>query len=370
LFRVRNIQDLIKATKDMRTATLKNGESLQIKTVHPSFGEYADRVGDWCWGEIREPLLKGDLKEWLDTPYFVGEIDGVIAGSLGLFTGAEKADVGLVEFVLTDEDHRRKGVASVLLGTLVEYFGDRGGMALYLCTANPHAGMLYEQHGFGYKVGDGMRYLVPGNEDFDATFLAFAGQATVRPANWGDLPQLAVLYNHEEPKWYIKEPLSQCFHQTRFESHFNKLMRRSEDERGCFFVLENPLGRTVGAAILEREDTYYQQHVANLSFRICPSYFSQAGELLRAVANQARSHSIGLLQIHVAASDQDQQEILRAAGYVEEARLRQRLCDDGVLTDLLVYSLVLDLPMTPARAKGEYYGGRHPWQEQRVSNGP
>ena len=256
------------------TVRLRTGEQLIIKTLLPPLHDYASKVG--CWADVRDDLLNGKLTEWLFTPYFVGEIDGEVVGSMSYYTPTDTRDVGVVEFVRTEEEHRSKGIASALMDCLIRRFRVDDGVALYLCTTNPIAGSLYEKHGFWYHVGDGMRYLAPDAEDFDQTYLAFCGPARIRDATWADLPPASVLYNHREPRWLIKDYFTQTFRDTRFESHFVRLMRQIEDQNGAFVVLENREQRIVGAAVLKRFDTFHEQHTATLSFRVCPGYFEQA----------------------------------------------------------------------------------------------
>jgi RimJ/RimL family protein N-acetyltransferase len=125
----------------------------------------------------------------------------------------------------------------------------------------------------------------------------------------------------------------------RFESHFVKLMKRTGNQRGALLALENPRQRVVGMAILERLDTFYEQHVATLSFRVCPDYFQQASELLKAAAQRARELSIKILNIYIAECDDEQKELVKAAGFSEEARLRDRLRNGSEWMDLLIYTL-------------------------------
>ena len=346
------------------TTTLKTGEQLVVNLLHPPLFDYAPQVG--CWGDIRDDLLDGRLAPWLFTPYFVGEIGGEVAGSMSYYTPADTRDVGVVEFVQTAEKHRRKGVGSALLARLIERFRAESGLALYLCTTNPGAGTLYEKHGFWYHVGDGMRYLAPEMPDFDRTYLAFDGKARVRDATWADLPRAAVLYNHPEPRWFIKDYLTQCFRETRFESHFVKLMKGIEDHRGAFLVLENPRQRVVGAAVLRHLDTFFEEHVATLSFRVCPAYLDQAPELLHAIAQRAQELSIRVVQVYIAACDRDQKELVQQAGFTEEARLRERLRYGDQWLDLLVYTRILAGAAPPRRHPGDYYGNRQPWQTERL----
>ncbi len=348
------------------TVQLKTGEQLVIKTLLPPLHDYVSKVG--CWTDLRDDLLNGELTEWLFTPYFVGEIDGEVVGSMSYYTPSDTRDVGVVEFVRTEEEHRSKGIASALMDCLIQRFRVDNGIALYLCTTNPIAGSLYEKYRFWYHVGDGMRYLAPDAGDFDRTYLAHCGPARIRDATWADLPRASVLYNHPEPRWLLKEYFTQTFRETRFESHFVRLMRQIEDRNGAFVVLENRAQRIVGTAVLNRFDTFQEQHIATLSFRVCPSYFEQGAELLTAAAEKAKALSIQGLQIYVADFDEGQKEMLKAAGFVEEARLQNRLYDGKTSIDMLVYTLWL-ADVNPLRTEEDYYGNRKRWQEERVAAG-
>ena len=347
------------------TVRLKTGERLTIKTLHPPLHDYVSKVG--CWTDIRDDLLNGKLTESLFTPYFIGEIDGEVVGSMSYYTPTDTRDVGVVEFVRTEEEHRSKGIASALMDCLIRRFRTDDGIALYLCTTNPIAGSLYEKHRFWYHVGDGMRYLAPNAGNFDQTYLAFYGTAHIRDATWADLPRASVLYNHREPQWLIKDYFTQTFRETRFESHFVKLMRQIENQNGAFVVLENREQRIVGTAVLKRFDTFHEQHIATLSFRVCPSYFNQAAEFLTAAAEKAKALSIQGLQIYIADCDNDQKETVKKIGFAEEARLHNRLYDGKNWLDMLVYTLWMP-DVTPSRSEEDYYGNRKSWQAERVAN--
>ena len=131
-------------------------------------------------------------------------------------------------------------------------------------------------------------------------------------------------------------------------------------------VLENREQRIVGAAVLKRFDTFHEQHTATLSFRVCPSYFEQASELLTAAAEKARALSIKTLQIYIADCDDDQKKMVRAVGFAEEVRLHNRLYDGENFMDVLVCTLWLP-DVAPLRSEGDYYGNRKPWQTERVA---
>ena len=178
---------------DVTTAKLRSGEELVIRVMEPPLLGYAKSIEgsellDWCWPQIREEMLAGEMREWLFAPYSVGELNGKLVASMCYYAPEDTRDVGVVEFVETVEEQRGKGIASALMARLIDQFRADRGLALYLCTDNPIAGTLYENHGFSYLVGDGMRYLAPGAQDFDTTYLAFGGKARIRDATWADPP--------------------------------------------------------------------------------------------------------------------------------------------------------------------------------------
>jgi len=93
----------------------------------------------------------------------------------------------------------------------------------------------------------------------------------------------------------------------------------------------------------------------------------QAVELLETAARRAAELGVRVLQTYVASCDQDQEALVQEAGYSLEARLRDRLRDGDRWVDMLVYSLTLPGDAAPLRGRGDYYGGRKPWQAQRVA---
>ena len=350
------------------TVRLRDGSTLDIEVAAPPFDSSYDDFRLCWWPMIRDDLLQGRMNRWLFAPHFIGRIDGAAAGSMCYYAPCEGADVGAVEFVGTQENFRRRGVASALLGTLVEHFTARGGQALYLCTDNPVAGHLYERHGFRYHVGDGMRYLAPHAADFDRRWFAAGGAATIRDAHWGDLARLCVLYNHPDPAWLVKDPLSAAFRDTRYERHFVSVMRQIEDAGGAFLLLEADASRVVGAAAFRRQDTFYEQHVATLSLRVARAYLGLAADLLETAAVRAAALGIRQLALPLAAEDDEPRRLAEAAGFAEGPRWPRRLRDaEGRFVDLAYMLRELAPSASRDRPRESFYGERHPWQAARAA---
>ena len=356
----------------VREVPLRDGSTLAIEIAEPPF----DRSHDWnrlcSWPLIREDVMEGRLGRWLHAPHFIGRVDGEVAGTMCYYAPSDTRDVGALEFVFTQERFRRRGVGSALVGALVDHFTAQGGRALYLCTGNPVAGHLYESHGFRYHVGDGMRYLAHGAADFDRDWFA-GGATTIRDAHWGDLARLCVLYNHPDPAWLLKDPLSESFRDTRYESHFIRVMRAIEDDtgmwgNGALLVLEASGSRVVGAVAFRRFDTFCEQHVAELSFRLGRAHFDRAADLLDAAAESAAALGIAQLALSVAAEDDEHRQLAESAGFVEGARWPRRLRSAGGYTDLLIMLREVAPAPSPSKPRESYYGERKPWQAERVAS--
>ena len=130
--------------------------------------------------------------------------------------------------------------------------------------------------------------------------------------------------------------------------------------------MENPLGRVVGLVGFERLDSFYEQHVAYLSFRASPAYFGQVPELLETARERAGALGISILQTYVAADDNEAAELLRGADFVEEARLRGRLSDGEYTRDMLVYTSLIEHAAGRRHSRDDYYGQRRAWQAEKV----
>ncbi len=347
---------------------LATGETLVVRILEPPLGPYSDQIEYW-WRDIRAPLVAGELAATSRDRFVIGEIDGTYVASMTYATARDAPDVAVLEMVWTHPDQRRKGIADLLLGALLADFRARGGQAIYLCTTNPHAAALYQRHGFAPLIGDGMRYLAPGYDDFDRTYFAAAGPARVRPATWGDLARVSALYTQPEPDWLIKDYPRRVFRDMRYEGHYRQVWLPCSQGRGQVAVLENPLGRIVGIASLVEVDSYFEQHTRVLECWACPAYLPQLPTLVAALLEEAMHTPVERVQAYVAAPDTTKLAVLAAAGLREEARLDARLRDGERYCDLLIYSRVLKREATPSRPLGTYYGARPGWRERPEASG-
>jgi len=114
---------------------LKNGETMNMKLVSPPVGEYAEKIirflehaPDHTRRFIRQ-VLRGDYEDCCVNNFYVGELDGKIAGLY--WCGYSRARTGVASFhVYTHPGYRDKGLNE----TMIAMF--RGGFSwLYGCAA-------------------------------------------------------------------------------------------------------------------------------------------------------------------------------------------------------------------------------------------
>lgn len=335
---------------------LRTGEEMEVRVLEPPLGEYAQRVEYW-WSIIKDRLLAGEFADKSLDRFVIGEIGGEVVGSMTYATPRDTRDVAVLGMVYTVPAHRRKGIALAILRVLLELFESEGGLAMHLCTVNPHAFSLYRKAGFRPYTGDGMVWFAPSAANFDRTYLSYNGPATVRDAHYGDLARFAFLYNSPQIKWFVKDYPRRVFRDVRLESHFVQMLQSAEQEKGAVLALVAPNRRVVGAATLTEMDSLYEQHVKILDFCVAPAYLGQASHLLRAVIERAGALATEILQAYTASSDLQKRDALADAGFELEAVLRGHFAVNEERLDMEVWTM--HLGRKKARwDSSRYYGGK------------
>ena len=352
------------AIKDLGSRRLKNGETMTVKVMEPPLqAPYTGYDRLYWWPDVRDKVLAGEYAESSMDRCFVGEIGGEFAGSVVCNAPARTKELGLVEFVWTEPKHRRKGIMTHLLDALIEDFGHEGGKMLHLCTSNPAAAALYRNAGFVHHIGDGMRYLYPGNEAFDEVYLAYGGPATIMEGAYGDMASWAALYNNPGLDWFVRYYIPwferRVFDGFRFEGQYRKLVADAENGAGQVLVLENAAGRVVAGASLSEVPSYYEQHVKVLNLACAPAYFAELDGLIEAIVTRAEKDGTEIVDAYVVDSEAGKKEVLERVGFREGARLRGHIkLEGGENADFVIYTRELQPARLHKKGHGEYYGGR------------
>lgn len=348
---------------DLGSRKLNNGETMVIKVMEPPIeSPYISYDGLYWWQDVRDKVFAGNYKASSLDRFFIGEIGHEFVGSVLCNSSAQTKSLGLVEFVWTEPQHRRKGIMTHLLDVLIKNFGHEGGKMLHLCTSNPAAAALYRNAGFVHHIGDGLRYLYPGNESFDETYLAYNGPATIREGNFGDMAGFAALHNNPSLDWFVHYYIPwferRVFDSFRFEGHYRKFITDAEHGSGHVLVLENKLGRIVAGVGLSEAPSYYEQHVKVMNLACSPTYFAELHKLIAAAIAYAEKDGTEIIDVYVVDSELGKMKILKEVGFKEATRLKKHIkLPGGENTDFVIYTRELNPARLHRKGHGEYYGG-------------
>ena len=182
--------------------TLGSGETLRVMTVSPGAALPQAKLEDvhdlilqprapWFSAAERKHLdgaLRGSFGEASRDCFTVGWIDDEPVGNVYYGTAASRPEIGLMAYVITEPEHRGKGICKILTRAAIRDFSDDGGVCLHLGTSNATARDIYKGCGFRDYNGHVMRYLKPEEpwDSFDADYFAWAGAAEHRRGHWGN----------------------------------------------------------------------------------------------------------------------------------------------------------------------------------------
>jgi GNAT superfamily N-acetyltransferase len=345
---------------DLGNVALKSGEHMKIRLVSPPAPEYAERLKhfldhkpDWAVRKIRKQL-NGDYRNECVDKFFVGEVEGRLAGHV--WYGYPIAGSGTANFgeVYTAPEHRRKGVADELVRFLVNDFHNSPAR-LALCTADELATRIYAKHGFRTVIPNAQcGPLILLKARFGSSFAEYA-ETYYRPGQPVSVVAGSVKHRHDidcmlrfshilrsgtdvksrlravefsgaslagrvGPAWHVPNYMEACF--------------QTDGGRGFLTVAALPEGKVAGWAFALRREAPLEAVSWTFDFELHPAYLAAAPLLIRDTLRMARAKGIADIFAWCAASQAAKLEALAANGFAETARV-PRYCD-GATCDLVV----------------------------------
>ena len=304
--------------------TLRTGESLEIGVVLAPDDHHAPLV---------RPILahKSRNDQW--------HLDEVFAGRVGLletrfYLGrlkdrsvcnimvSEHDGIGILSHVYTAPEHRRKGIARLVMTEQMADFQARSGRFLTLSTGyDTHPYYLY--HGFGFRSvvpeSGHMKYM--GNATFETEHFRIDedGEARVIPGDWKHWPSLNVLSAQAGPPFLRNAGLGHIGPRM-FEGAYMGLMKQTREEEDVqvrLVVTEH--GAVAGYATLV-PDTRWRGETLLLDLTVHSAFKTQLKPLLESFVLPAGRKVL----CHVEPGDGPKTAALEGAGFVHEATLRQQ----------------------------------------------
>lgn len=271
--------------RQLARVSLKSGERMQCLLV---------KEPEESWAEDVQRLLvhKRDHVQWHIARSIAGPLDdlatrfylGVVKGeAVGNILTVEHNGIGILGHVFTQPDHRRKGIASRIMTSLMQDFRERGGRVLTLGTGFDSP-PYWIYHSFGFRsIAAGSGAMWYWREPEQAADLWRAPIAGTAPALWRHWPLVNLLCIQPEGD-RLRHAARRLWGLRNFEGDYTKYLRdmESEDSPIVARVLENEAGLVVGWASVE-DDPLWGGRAAVLDVLMHPLAWPAAKDLLAAV---------------------------------------------------------------------------------------
>lgn len=347
----------------VKQVTLKTGERMEIKMVSPPAPEYMEKLlhffehkRDIFLRSIRQ-RLRGDYAAYCVDSYFVGEIDGRIAGQV--WYGYPNSGAGIANFgeVYTEPEHRNKGVLTELMKVFQHSF-QNGIARAALCTAGGNwAAATYMKFGFqpvipGADRGPLISLKQRHGENFEAferAYYAPGGKVSVGLGTMKHRHDIDTLLRFSTilrlgrasgtPMAHVSQSGASLARRVGMASHVANYMDacfRAEDGRGLVTVATLDNRNVVGWAFFLNTGSEFEQAGKTFDFELHPAYASSAPTLVRESLRLARDKGIDRAYAYCPSAEAEKIALLSGEGFREAARL-DRYCDiDGKACDLVV----------------------------------
>ncbi len=345
--------------------SLRTGETLEIGAVLAP-GDHAPddhtpddghtptsghTPGDHAPDDGRAPLVrpilahKSSREQWhldevfagrvspLQTRFYLGRLNEQPVCNIMV---SEHDAIGIVSHVYTVPEHRRKGIARLVMTEQMADFQARSGRYLTLSTGfDTHPYYLYHDFGFRSVVPESGHMKYVGNAEFEAEHFGDDedGEARVIPGDWKHWPSLNVLCALAGPP-YLRNVGLGHIGPRMFEGAYLGLMKetREEDDVQVRLVVTER-GAVVGYATLV-PDIRWRGETLLLDLAVHSAFKAQLKPLLESFARPAGRKVL----CHVEPEDGPKTAALEGAGFVHEATLRQQFRAAGNVLDAEVYA--------------------------------
>jgi GNAT superfamily N-acetyltransferase len=337
-----------------KTVCLENGEKMQISTLRPPAPERFESIwnhqihmngNDWYRRIFKQRLEGRYVGECIDT-YFIGEINGEIAGLIWYGYPVDGSGVGNWGDVLTAPRHRGKGVMKHLLMAFSHDFRSSSAKAL-LCGANPKAMNSYERIGWRLirptDSGGGPAYLLhPDIAEKD--FIAFERDYYI-PGRHVSIVRGTMRHRHDIDRMMSFSQFSHTRKQTfdvgrigpaQAVKDYMQAVFAVEDGRGEIAVAITPEASVVGWAFCLAPDSPLEAETRILDCTVHPNYAVQAVPLLRKAMEWGLNGTPRKVYAWCLADDAEKVEAMRETGLRNLAHLKNHVSIDGCLKDALI----------------------------------
>lgn len=278
----------------LSAGTLGNGASIDVIRATEQDRDLSDRICSmlghkgtpWMWHI--DQIFAGRTAG-LHSRFYLARCGEVLAANVSMFINGLQAVIG---HVFTSPDHRKQGIARILLQAAMDDARTEGFEVVCLNTEfESMPWRLYESIGFegicpSIESGGMIRFLDDSSWDslFDGT------PETIRPADWRDYVGIQLLMGC---------PAADCIRSVHMpvygrqfsESGFLKLIQRQTTDGDCrSYLLSNQSGRVYGLGVVDRDPLWGNLGRGKvLDVFIHPNGYGLADALMERIASEHSS---------------------------------------------------------------------------------
>lgn len=348
---------------------LSNGEEMLIKLLRPPAPEYFDPIwdhqihmnGNDFYKRIFKQRLEGKYAAECTDSYFIGEIDGEIAGLIWYGYPVNGTGVGNWGDVLTTRKHRGKGVMKTLIDAFMDDFLLSSAKIL-LCSANPHAMNSYAKIGWKSILqssqGGGPSYLIHPNmlehgtvgkdfREFSNDYFSPGRKTSVYPGSmrhrhdidrllsFSKILQLTDTGENPEKLLSVQDVvLDRRMGITYNIKNYMDAIFRMEDGNGIVTVMTTDKGNVVGWAFCLSLGSELEKGNKYLDYSIHPNYASSASLLINETLCLMKKQQADTIYAYCPNIDTEKKKAFNECGFHENARMKNYCKIDGNLCDM------------------------------------
>ncbi len=328
------------------TVTLKTHEEMHVYCITAPAEEYTDTLchflehkGTVYFRDIKQRLL-GNYASLCIDKYFVGEIDGQIAGQIYYGYPIDGTGIGNFGHVYTEPIHRKKGVTNALMPFVMNDFDKSPARALLCSTGTPWVARFY--------LGYGFQPVIPGADcgplallkNTDKSFDDFAQEHFTPGAkiivSCGTMKEcfdadkmLAFDMERRGIKW-LRVGMASCV------NDYRNAVFMMEDGKGVIVVAISQTGTMVGWGFFLNTGSVYEKDSKIFDFVIHPNYECQAGEFVRGALKLATEKNIKISFAHCVGTEKKKIDLLATFGFRAVAHIDNYCTVDGKKCNLVI----------------------------------
>ena len=337
---------------ELGTAKLRTGETLVMKLVTAPAAEYAEKLVHFLEhkaGDSRRSIvqrLRGDYAAFCCDKYFIGEIDGRIAGQI--WYGYATTGTGIANFghVYTEPDHRKKGITEELMKVFLDDFSKSPVRAALCGTGTPWVASIYFKYGFQAvreNATSGMLILL--NKDCGGNFNEFEAEY-FRPGQ-----EIVTLPGTMEHRHDVDEMLKGALDIRGMQAKrlsvstainsYQSAYFMAEDGQGVLSVAKATGGSVVGWSFCLNPASRWEGDAKVFDFEIHPNYVNMTERFVRESLGLFKDKGVTRAYAYQPAVEKSKIAVLGKAGFQEAARLSGYCAFDNAASDLVILSAAL-----------------------------